>query len=178
MTEDNALDRAIDHVAHQITSGQPSRGFSSRVQERIEQPRRTVGWIWQVAAGMAVVAAIAYVSWPDRDRERPTAPIVVTGPATERPPAPRIPATARSGEQPPARSAAATRERSGARGSGGRRVQLPRIPIDTDAPQIAALDELRELSVPVARPRDLDLPGLGVHDVTIAPLEPDQKERR
>lgn len=173
----DALDRAIDEVAREVTNADPSPGFVARVGERIRVERRSwyVGWGWQLATGIALLAVIAYVSWPEEERH--AARVAATGPTVvgrAAPPAvsaPPVPSTART------RAFAAAR-RMGTRSRVAPPLTMPRIPIAVDAPQIDALSEVAELTVPVARPRDLDMPGLTVRQVTIAPLEPGDKERR
>ncbi len=170
MRDDEILDTAIDHVAASLTDGAPSRGFSARVRERIGRPRRSRAWAWQLAGGLALIALVAYFGWPEQ--ENTTTPTVTTRTTTP-PSAPQSPAiVAPRGET---RVALAERQAIVRRARAPR--VLPRIPIDPNAPQIAALNEVTELTVSVARPRDLDLLDLSVREVVIRPLEPGDKEQ-
>lgn len=180
MTDHDApdvLDPAIDEIARELTDGQPSRGFSARVRERIERPARATGWTWQTAAALALVAVMVYVSWPGPTDRSAEAPVVATRSAPSgSSPASRPPAV-EPREATPREANAGVPQRIGPTRPLPRRA-VPRIPIDVDAPQIAALGEVNELTVSVAPPRDLDLPGLSVRDVTIPPLDTGDKERR
>jgi hypothetical protein len=173
MTNKDALDRAIDAVAREVTGGSPSLGFPSRVRERIERPRAARAWVWQLAGALAVLAVIAYVSWPDG--QKTDSPAVVTGPVANRPELPPVAQVAPRVSRPHAGVVARRVERPPRRDTP--RPRGARIPIDVDAPQIAALGRVSELTVSVAQPRDLDLPDLSVREVMIPPLEPGDKER-
>lgn len=173
MTEHDALDRAIDEVARDLTSGEPSHALRTRVVERIERPRRAA-WMWQLATALTVVLVVAYLMWPRA--EITSEPAVVATAPSRTTPAPAADNTAVVRAQP------SEHLRALKGGPGARRPQqgpaTRRIAVDPTAPQIAALVEMNELAVSLAEPRNIDVPGLRVDDVSIPPLEPGDKERR
>ncbi len=171
MMDDERLDRAIDEAARELTGAAPSRGFARRVRERIEQPRRATAWVWQAAGGLAVVTLVAYFAWPEK---RTPSPVAIEQAAAARtgthlPPAGAPPEVARVA--PSVHRAGAPPHRTRA---------VPRVPIDPDAPQIAALGEIEELTVMVDAPESLALTDLQIPELAVAPLAPgaDQKEPR
>lgn len=168
---DERLDRAIDEAARELTGGAPSRGFARRVRERLEQPRRATAWVWQAAGGLAIVALVAYFAWPEKRAPSPVAieQAAAARPGAHLPPAVAPPEVARV--PPSAHPAAAPPRRTPA---------VPRVPIEPDAPQIAPLADIEELTVLVDAPASLALTDLQIPELAVAPLAPDadQKEPR
>jgi len=65
---DNAIDRAIDEVAAEMTAGQPSTSFRVEVMERLNQ-RREVRWWWMLSPVAAVAMLVGAVLFgPDAVR--------------------------------------------------------------------------------------------------------------
>lgn len=165
MNHDDSLDRAIDEVARDLTEGAPSPGFSTRVRARLETGPRRRAWVWHLAAACAVLAIVAYLVWPVANRQSPG--VRVATPAG----APRSPSKELTPELAPAPSRPAlVRARATTRPAPVRRSSPEprmRIAIHPDAPQLDAIPE----------PVELTLPPIAIAELTIAPLEPEKESR-
>ena len=168
--DDNALDRAIDGVARELTSGAPCPGFDARVRASLERPRPWRAWRWQLAAAVAVIviAIGPYLSTALRPIPQTTMPAsgLATGPRASgaRAPTPMVRATPERVPAVPGPDRVAPEPPRVAR------VVHPivRIPIDDDeAPQIAALRPLSQL----------DLAPIQMTELTIPPLEAEKEPR-
>lgn len=71
MLSDDAIDRAIDDAARQLTAGEPSGALRARVVARIAQPRRA-WWRspWMVSLSAAAVAAMLAIAVVVRNGDR------------------------------------------------------------------------------------------------------------
>jgi hypothetical protein len=122
-----------------------------------------------MAGGLALIALVVYVGWPEK---RMTVPGRVDRTVTARP-APQPSAIVESREAmaaaPPVRRTAAALPR--------RTRVVPRIPIDVDAPQIAALRDIADLAVVVNAPASLALTEIEVPELAVAPLDPDHDHK-
>ncbi len=165
MNQDDAFNRAIDQVARDLTAGAPRPGLAGRVRARIERPRRTGAWAWQVAGAIAALALMAYVAWPVSEMPRQE---VVDRTVTERaaPSEPRTSAPPDTGQPRPSLDGTLRIHSVSARAPREPRV-VPRIPIDREAPQLEAIRE----------PSDLTLRPIEIAELTIAPLEPEKESR-
>ena len=82
---DNAVDRAIDEVAAEMTAGQPGPAFRREVEKRLDQ-RRDVRWWWMVSP-IAALAVLVCAVWfgPEVIRSsKPPADISRRAPLTSR----------------------------------------------------------------------------------------------
>lgn len=162
MNTDESLNRAIDQVARELTSGAPAVGFAGRVHVRLERPSVLPRWRWQLAgaASAILIAVIVWLALPER----------VLGPTTF--PRPRLADRVLPGQpEQPAASQIADRTEQAAHMPVRARSLPPNIRIEVDmesAPQIAA----------IAEPGDLLVPTIEIAELTVAPLEPEKESPR
>jgi len=57
--DDDAVDRAVDAVARELTAGEPGSDLRTRVMRRIETSPRESRLVWRVAVPAAALAAVA-----------------------------------------------------------------------------------------------------------------------
>lgn len=160
---DDALDRAIDRVACEMTAGDPHGDLRARVMERVRQDtggqaRSRHAWAGAMAAAAIVLVALAAYRemWPSVRRPAPSGPgVVASGPG------PGVVA------QAPNRPAVHTRARVP--------VVIPPSPIDALAPPPLTMDSLAvdDLSTAPLDVRPLDT----ITPMVIAPLG-DEGDRR
>jgi hypothetical protein len=168
------LDEAIERAARELTGGTPRAGFATRVQSRLGTKRASYAGWWQLA-GAAAALALIFVLLPARAPQTPapssqardTAPAGSghTGAVVHRSEASRGGRTELERVAPPRRAFARPTTR----------VPL-RVRIEQDAPQIAALPEIEDLSVAIDQPEQLAVSGLDVADLRIPPIDIDKKE--
>ncbi|HSL23292.1 MAG TPA: hypothetical protein VK886_17315 [Vicinamibacterales bacterium] len=181
--EDDVLDREIDAAASQLTDGSPRPGFPHRVRSRIETRRPTAAWAWRAAAAAVALVLVAYLAVPRHPSEAPEG-TVAREPEAGASPAVRAPEVTPP-SAPEDSPEAVGRARSGLRPGSvtAARVVPPRLPVNGDAPQIAALIEPTPLVVRVEGPAALDTEGeielkdIAVQDLSIAPLDPEKEPR-
>jgi len=165
--DDDAIDRAVDAVARELTSGEPGSDFRAIVMARIARQEGPSSW-WPAIVGLAsaaVILAVVLVARHDRSVE-PRQPLVVVAPGApmarvgaaepipprDGPPAPpptRSPGAATMTAIEPAASAVAA---------------LAPPPLSVDSLAVAPLDapdsiHLEELPVP-----SIDIPALPAAD--------------
>lgn len=155
---DAEIDRAIDVVARELTSGQPRHGFVQRVRAKLEPPRSHVTLWWQLVTATALVAIVVLIGLMMRP---PTLPAPVRSAAGSRGPTPlTIPSAPPRVEPsgPPPTEEIAT---------------LPRVRFATDAPGILPLREPAPIAVLVSPPAEIGFkePELGLNDLTLGALE-------
>jgi hypothetical protein len=171
MNDNDWLDKAIDEVARELTDREPRPGFAGQIAKRLEQPERRRIWAWQLAGAAAILAVIVFaMSRPSNEPGRPASDASAsrTGPQVQ-----SVPSSATA---PPVSDARPGAPKPGAARS--RPTAMARVAIDADAPRIPALPELTELQVHVQGPETLAVAALGLRDLDVMPLTPDDKEPR
>jgi hypothetical protein len=173
---ESRVDAAIERAARDLAGGAPSPGFTARVQSRLlAPPPASIRW-WHLA-GAATTLTLIFLFGPDSGRETPTsrqgtrpvsqassgASASVSDDAKET--AARLnPATPAPRRRP--RHDVDQRHRA-----------LPlRVPITDEAPQLAALDEINDLTVQIDPPPPLLVAGLEIRILAVEPLDLDKKE--
>ena len=162
--EDVVLDRAIDEVARELTSGAPRAGFDARVRARIAETPAPFRWTWPLAAVTALALATVVYLWQPAKPTPDGSRVVRVTPSSEGGASPSGP-RARTEQNERGRITPARRTTPHRRAVPDR--PTIRIPIEEDAPQIAALAQMP----------DLTLEPIELTEITIPPLEPEKEPR-
>ena len=167
------LDAAIDRAVREMLSVEPPPGLRGRVLDRIESPRRSIGWIWIAGpvAAAAVILVAVLASWRHSAQPEPPA-----GPSIAKveqnlgsPPVLQAP---KFSESPnvisiPVRSAPAPGEQPSRHGVEARLLVAAVAPATDDASGVDPLTPIVPITVPAVRPADI-----AHQEIAIGPLAP------
>jgi hypothetical protein len=183
-TEDR-LDVAIDRAVREMLDVEPPAGLRGRVLDRLERPRRGLGWMWIAAPIAAAAVIVLAVMLPWRGDPRSVTPppqVAVTTP----PQAPRLAPSSTPPPRGPSPSTAGVPRASGPQRTGGTarpagEGTLSAATVPAFAESDAGIDPLAPIApitVAVARPANITpaeiviSPLAPITEVQIAPLSP------